>query len=111
MRVPQNGEKIKNYMGGQWVESTSTHFEDVMNPATGEILAQVPFSSKDEVDEAVKAAQAAFPEWSAPPVLERAKIMFRFQNLLVKHQDKLARLIPKKTARTWPKPALKFIEV
>lgn len=93
MAVPTNGEQIRNFINGTWVESATNHYEDVYNPATGEVLARVPFSGKDEVDIAVKAAVEAFPAWSSTPVNERAKIMFRFQHLLVEHQDELARLI------------------
>ncbi|MHB1651613.1 MAG: CoA-acylating methylmalonate-semialdehyde dehydrogenase [Desulfitobacteriaceae bacterium] len=85
--------KLKNYIGGQWVESSAAHYEEVYNPATGEVLVEVPFSGKEEVDAAVKAAAAAFPAWSATPVVERARIMFRFQNLLFQHQEELARLV------------------
>lgn len=87
------GEKIKNYIVGTWVDSETERYEDIPNPATGELLAQVPLSTKDDVDRAVEAAMAAFPEWSQTPVVERARVMFRFQQLLFEHQDELARMI------------------
>ncbi|MFC4768167.1 CoA-acylating methylmalonate-semialdehyde dehydrogenase [Effusibacillus consociatus] len=85
--------KMKNYIGGAWVEANTDRYEDVPNPATGESLAQVPLSAKEDVDAAVKAALSAFPEWSETPVVERARVMFRFQQLLAQHQDELARMI------------------
>lgn len=85
--------RLKNYINGQWVESSASQYEEVYNPATGEVIALVPFSGKEEVDEAVKAAAAAFPAWSTTPVVERARIMFRFQHLLFQHQEELARLV------------------
>jgi malonate-semialdehyde dehydrogenase (acetylating) / methylmalonate-semialdehyde dehydrogenase len=87
------GDKLKNYIGGAWVESQTDRYEDVPNPATGERLGQVPLSTKNEVDAAVQAALRAFPEWSQTPVVERARVMFRFQQLLIEYQDELARMI------------------
>ncbi|WP_018131089.1 CoA-acylating methylmalonate-semialdehyde dehydrogenase [Effusibacillus pohliae] len=87
------GGKLKNYIGGAWVASQTDRYEDVPNPATGERLGQVPLSTKDEVDAAVQAALRAFPAWSETPVVERARVMFRFQHLLFEHRAELARLI------------------
>ncbi|MHB1407841.1 MAG: CoA-acylating methylmalonate-semialdehyde dehydrogenase [Desulfitobacteriaceae bacterium] len=85
--------QLKNYIGGQWVDSSAAHFEEVYNPATGEVIAMVPFSGKNEVNAAVMAAAEAFPAWNSTPVVERARVMFRFQHLLLEHQNELARLI------------------
>lgn len=85
--------QLKNYIGGQWVDSSAAHFEEVYNPATGEVIAMVPFSGKNEVNAAVMAAVEAFPAWNSTPVVERARVMFRFQHLLIEHQNELARLI------------------
>lgn len=90
---------MKNYISGQWVDARTESFEEVPNPATGEIMSRVPLSSKQDVDDAVKAALAAFPAWSAKPVVERARIMFRLQHLLVQHQDELARMITKENGK------------
>lgn len=85
--------QLKNYIGGQWVDSSAAHFEEVYNPATGEVIAMVPFSGKNEVNAAVLAATEVFPAWNSTPVVERARVMFRFQHLLLEHQNELARLI------------------
>lgn len=90
---------MKNYIGGQWVEAQTDCFEEVPNPATGEIMSRVPLSSRQDVDEAVKAALNAFPAWSEKPVVERARVMFRLQHLLVQHQDELARMITKENGK------------
>ncbi|MDQ0974738.1 malonate-semialdehyde dehydrogenase (acetylating)/methylmalonate-semialdehyde dehydrogenase [Neobacillus niacini] len=84
---------LKNYIGGEWVESTSEKTEVVYNPATGEELAIVPLSTKEEVDQAVKAANEAFKTWSQVPVPKRGRILFKYQQLLVEHWDELARLV------------------
>lgn len=86
-------EALKNYIGGEWVKSKAEKYEAIPNPATGEVLARVPLSTREEVDLAVQAAEAAFPSWSQTPVAERARVMFRFQHLLWEHQEDLARVI------------------
>ncbi|MFD0694329.1 CoA-acylating methylmalonate-semialdehyde dehydrogenase [Paenibacillus sp. GCM10027628] len=86
-------KRVQNYIGGRWVDSTSGRYEDVPNPATGEIIAQVPYSSKAEVDQAVAVASEAFVEWRKTAVPRRARILFRYQQLLVDHWEELARLI------------------
>ncbi len=86
-------EKLKNYISGEWVESQTEKYEEIPNPATGKILSHVPLSSKEEVDAAVQSARKAFPGWSQTPVGDRARVMFRFQQLLVSHQDELAQMI------------------
>ncbi|HEY9581514.1 MAG TPA: CoA-acylating methylmalonate-semialdehyde dehydrogenase [Savagea sp.] len=86
-------QNIKNYINGEWVESKSTNIEPVYNPATGEVIANVPLSTAEELDHAVQVADAAFQEWKEVPVPRRARIMFKYQQLLVEHWDELAKLI------------------
>lgn len=89
----QVAEKVKNFVGGQWVDAKTEQTEPVYNPATGEVIAQVPISTKKEVDEAVKVAKEAFESWKDVPVPRRARILFKFQQLLVDNWDELARLV------------------
>ncbi|HEV2661528.1 MAG TPA: aldehyde dehydrogenase family protein, partial [Ktedonobacteraceae bacterium] len=58
----ENGQLL-NYIGGKWQQSRTSEYLDVRNPATAETLVRVPLTAASEVDEAVQAAQAAFPEW------------------------------------------------
>ncbi|MDH4619894.1 CoA-acylating methylmalonate-semialdehyde dehydrogenase [Brevibacillus sp. AY1] len=95
-------QPLKNYIGGQWVESETTRYEDVPNPATGELLSQVPISTRADVDKAVQAAKNAFSSWSETPVVDRARIMFRFHHLLTKHEDELARMITLENGKNLP---------
>jgi len=88
-----NVEKLKNYVNGEWVESATTQYENVYNPATKEIIAQVPISTKEDLDHAVSVASEAFKEWKNVPVQKRARVLFNYQHLLQKHQDELARII------------------
>ncbi|MDI6894923.1 MAG: CoA-acylating methylmalonate-semialdehyde dehydrogenase [Bacillota bacterium] len=91
--VEAGAERLRNYVGGKWVESRSSVWEEVRNPATDEVLALVPFSTKEEVDECVASAKRAFPEWRATPAVERCRYLFRLKHLLEEKQAELARVI------------------
>ncbi|MEW5568471.1 CoA-acylating methylmalonate-semialdehyde dehydrogenase [Rossellomorea marisflavi] len=84
---------VKNYIGGKWIESASENTETVYNPATGEEIAIVKLSTREEVNEAVEVAHEAFKSWSQVPVPKRGRILFKYQQLLVEHWDELAKLV------------------
>ena len=84
---------IQHYIGGKRVEGKSGRGGDVFNPAIGEKIRRVAFAEPGEVDQAVQAATAAFPGWAATPPLTRARIMFKFLEMLARNHDALARLI------------------
>ncbi|QJD87269.1 CoA-acylating methylmalonate-semialdehyde dehydrogenase [Cohnella herbarum] len=87
-------EKIlQNWIGGAWVDAQTSLEEEVPNPATGLTIARVPLSTGADVDKAVQAAKVAYREWSKVPVPRRARILFKYQQLLVQHWDELARLV------------------
>jgi malonate-semialdehyde dehydrogenase (acetylating) / methylmalonate-semialdehyde dehydrogenase len=88
-----NTKVIKNYIGGEWVAASTALTESVYNPATGEVIAQVPLSTKEDVDKAVQSANEAFKSWSKTAVPRRARILFKYQQLLVDNWDELAKLI------------------
>ena len=82
-----------HYIQGKAIEGTSGRWGEVYNPATGEKSRRVAFASAGEVDRAVQAAAAAFPGWAATPPLTRARILFKFLELLNRDHDALARVI------------------
>lgn len=84
---------LGNYIGGEHIASQSGRTAPVFNPATGEKRLDVALSSADETRAAIANAQAAFKEWSATPPLSRARVMFKFKELLEKHADEIAELI------------------
>lgn len=88
-----NTPLLQNFINGQWVAAETEREDTVPNPATGEILARVPLSTRNDLDQAVQAADAAFRTWSKVPVPRRARIMFKYQQLLVEHWEELARLV------------------
>lgn len=85
--------RLKNYINGEWVNSQTTNYEDVLNPATKEIICQVPLSTKEDVELATKASLAAFEKWKNVAVPRRARILFKFQELITRNKLELARLI------------------
>jgi malonate-semialdehyde dehydrogenase (acetylating)/methylmalonate-semialdehyde dehydrogenase len=84
---------IDHWIGNRVVAGTSGRHADVFNPATGRVSAKVAMASIDEVNKAVAAAQSAFPAWAATPPIRRARVMFKFLELLNRHKDDLARII------------------
>src|SRR5690606_29615081 len=75
-------------------------FADVFNPGTGEVIAQVPLSTANDVDTAVTAASAAHPAWAAIPIKERVQPFFKYKQLLEKHIGELAALISEENGKT-----------
>lgn len=86
-------KKLKNYINGEWVESKTDQYEDVVNPATKEVMCQVPISTREDVEYAVRSASEAFQTWSKTAVPRRARILFNYQQLLQQNKEELARLI------------------
>ncbi|MGH7173018.1 MAG: aldehyde dehydrogenase family protein, partial [Gemmataceae bacterium] len=84
--------EVRNYMGGAWRKASSEPASDVLNPATGELIARSPAGSAREVADAVEAAAAAFPNWRATPPAERIQYLFRLKQLLEDHFEEVARI-------------------
>ncbi|MBD1221007.1 CoA-acylating methylmalonate-semialdehyde dehydrogenase [Virgibacillus halodenitrificans] len=84
---------IKNYVGGKWMKANCDRTAEVFNPATGEVIAHVPISSQKDVDIAVETASQAFQSWKEVAVPRRARILFKYQQLLVDNWNELAELI------------------
>ena len=87
-----SNETIGHFINGRIFEE-SGRTQDVFNPATGQVVRQVALASRTTVEDAIAAAAAAFPEWRDTPPLKRARIMFRFKELLEQNQDKVSALI------------------
>jgi malonate-semialdehyde dehydrogenase (acetylating) / methylmalonate-semialdehyde dehydrogenase len=84
---------IPHHVGGARFAGTSSRSQTVTNPATGAVTGQVPLANTADVDAAVAAAQAAFPDWADTPPIRRARVMFKFLELVNLHKDDLARAI------------------
>jgi len=94
-------QQVPLLINGERVQSTSTKLIPVTNPATQEVIAQLPCATGEEVDRAVAAARAAFEIWKDTPVGERARLMLRYQALLKEHHDDLAKTLSQETGKTF----------
>ena len=92
--------RLKNYIHGEWVDSKSSHTRDVVNPATGEVIAQVPLSTRSEVEKAVKTAKEAFRSWRETPPVRRARYFFTLKYLMEEHFEDLSRTIVQEMGKT-----------
>src|ERR671917_759257 len=93
MQAGEKGLEVRNLIGGRWEERDGRDTEPVYDPATGEIVAQTPLSTRDDVDRAVRKAGEAFSSWAATPVVERARVLFSFKALLEEHFEELRDLV------------------
>src|SRR5918997_33478 len=89
----QKGRECRNLIGGRWEEGNGRATEPVYDPATGAVVAETPLSTAEDLDRAVEKAEDAFPGWAATPVVERARVLFRFKALLEEHFEELRDLV------------------
>ena len=94
-------QKILNYIDGEWIEPKVKDYFDVINPATGEVIAKTPLCGSPEVDAAAKAAAAAFPDWRRTPVQDRVQYLFKLRDLMRSNGDEIARLITNEAGKTF----------
>jgi len=85
--------KIQNYINGEWKEPSTGQFAPVINPATGETIAEVAMSGPNDIDEAVQAAKEAQRQWALVPAPKRAEVLYRVGMLLKERKEQLARLL------------------
>ncbi|MCE7518009.1 CoA-acylating methylmalonate-semialdehyde dehydrogenase [Vreelandella titanicae] len=92
---------IQHFINGQVTAGESAQSQDVFNPATGRVAGRVSLASPADVNTAVEAAQAAFPAWADTPPIRRARVMFKFLELLNAHKDELAEAITKEHGKVF----------
>jgi malonate-semialdehyde dehydrogenase (acetylating)/methylmalonate-semialdehyde dehydrogenase len=86
-------EKLKNYINGEWVEPISKKYTPIINPATQEIIAECPDSSKKDMNIAVQSAKEAFKEWRRTPVLSRVRYFYEFKEKIEENFEEIAKLM------------------
>lgn len=91
----------QNYINGKFVQASTERKLDVVSPLDGNLLSTVPMSGAKDLDDAVKAAKAAFPAWSRMPIKERVQVFFRYKTLLEKNLQELARLCSEENGKTY----------
>jgi malonate-semialdehyde dehydrogenase (acetylating) / methylmalonate-semialdehyde dehydrogenase len=93
---------VKLLIDGEYVESNTREWRDIVNPATQEVLARVPFATAEEVDGAIRAAHAAFATWKNTPIGARMRIMLKFQALIREHMPRIAKTLSAEQGKTLP---------
>ena len=91
--VKQHYGRVRNFVGGSFVDSRSTQVLDIVNPATGGVIGEVPLSTRSEVQEAIASAKEAFPTWKETPPMRRVQHFFELKNLLEENLEDLARIV------------------
>ncbi|MDH5819120.1 MULTISPECIES: CoA-acylating methylmalonate-semialdehyde dehydrogenase [Acinetobacter] len=90
----------KLLINGEFVESKTSHWQDIINPATQEVLGQVPFSTAEEVNAAIAAAQNAFASWRQTPIQARMRIMLKLQDLIRTNLKSIAQVLTAEQGKT-----------
>jgi malonate-semialdehyde dehydrogenase (acetylating)/methylmalonate-semialdehyde dehydrogenase len=93
-------ERVPNYVGGQWTPSANPEHVSITNPATGEALGSVPMGAAKDVDDAVRAAKAAFPAWRELPAQTRARYLYAFREKMEAHFDELLSICTQEHGKT-----------
>ena len=93
---------VKLLIDGAFVESATNEWRDIVNPATQQVLARVPFATVAEVDAAVQAAHTAFATWKNTPIAARMRIMLKFQDLVRTNQQRIAKTLTAEQGKTIP---------
>jgi malonate-semialdehyde dehydrogenase (acetylating)/methylmalonate-semialdehyde dehydrogenase len=91
---------VKLLINGQFVESKTSEWRDVVNPATQQVLARVPFATEEEINAAVASAKAAFKTWRFTPIGTRARIFLKYQQLIREHMQELAAILTAEQGKT-----------
>jgi malonate-semialdehyde dehydrogenase (acetylating)/methylmalonate-semialdehyde dehydrogenase len=94
------GRTVKFYTNGSWEDAPGRGLHPIANPATGEVIAQVPYATADDVDRTARAAHAAFLKWREVPVVERVQVFYRYKDLLEKHAGEIARILSTENGKT-----------
>jgi len=92
--------RLKNYINGKWVASRSADVREIVNPVTGKVIAHVPYSTPDEVQEAIRAANAAFKTWQDVPPVRRARLFFTLKQLMEEQFEALSQVLVQEMGKT-----------
>jgi malonate-semialdehyde dehydrogenase (acetylating) / methylmalonate-semialdehyde dehydrogenase len=91
---------LKNYIGGKWVDAEASGTVEVTNPSTGEVIAEVPLSTRAETNRAIAAAAQAYKTWSKTPVARRVQPLFKLSQLLRDDEERIARTLTRENGKS-----------
>lgn len=93
-------ERLRNYVNGEWIDVDAANVQEVRNPATGEVIAETPLGSAEDVDRAVRAAHGAYDSWRRVPPVVRARYLFELKNLLERNFEELSATLTREHGKT-----------
>jgi malonate-semialdehyde dehydrogenase (acetylating)/methylmalonate-semialdehyde dehydrogenase len=96
----ENIKKLSYFVNGKFLESKSGKYHNCYNPSTGEVIAKTPCCTKDEVESAVAAAKAAYPSWSATPIIKRVQVLYNLRRLIEENLEELTLLVATENGKT-----------
>lgn len=94
-------KKLKFFADGKWHDSKATRYMDIYDPSTGDVIAQTPCCTQEEVNFAIESAKNAYPEWSQTPAFKRTQVLFNFRDLLIKNMDELTHIVAREHGKVW----------
>lgn len=94
-------QKLGYFVGGQWERSATEKYYDITDSSTGEVIAEAPCCTPEEVNKAVASAQKAFESWSSTPVMKRVQILYKFRELMIAHMDELTMTLCRENGKCW----------
>ena len=112
--MSEQPKKLQYCVNGEWLTSKTKKYMDCFNPSTGEVIAQAPQCTAEEVESAVAAAKAAYPGWSNTPVVKRVQVLYKLKTLLEENLDELTELLAREMGKAWEEAkgdVLKVVEV
>ncbi len=101
--------EILNYINNEWIKPNVKEHLDVINPATGQVIAKTPLGTKADVESAAKAASEALPAWRRTPVNDRVQYLFKLRNLMRENADEIAKLITNECGKTFEEAKAEMI--
>ena len=93
-------QRLQFYVNGNWEDASGSSLHPVTNPATGAVIAQVPYATVAQVDRVARRAHEAFLKWREVPVVDRVQVFYRYKTLLEKHADEVARILSTENGKT-----------
>jgi malonate-semialdehyde dehydrogenase (acetylating)/methylmalonate-semialdehyde dehydrogenase len=93
-------QELSFFVNGNWEKGRAEALHPVRNPASGEVIAEVPYAGEAEVDQAVRCAHEAFLKWRDVPVVDRVQVLYRYKALLERHQEEVARILTRENGKT-----------
>src|SRR5512136_2530553 len=89
------------FSGGKALTTSSGKYSDVYDPSTGQVVAQTPLCTQEEVNQAIQSAKKAFPAWANTPAIKRVQVLYNFRDLIDSHLDELTRLVVTENGKVW----------